>query len=44
MTHPSLDADDLRDALMRSGNVELHARSGADDRFAPIGLKKSFFC
>jgi hypothetical protein len=39
MSHdaPFLDADDLRDALIRSGNsyVELHARSGVDGRFAP---------
>jgi hypothetical protein len=38
MSHdaPSLGTDDLRDALIRSGNsyVELHARSGADGRFA----------
>src|SRR5882757_6949713 len=45
MSHdvPSLDTDDLRDVLFRSGNsyVELHARSGADGRFAPILLQKS---
>ena len=45
MSHdaPSLDTDDLRDVLIRSGNsyVELHARSGADGRFTPIVLKKS---
>src|ERR1700722_8154965 len=38
MSHdaPSLDTDDLRDVLIRSGKswVELHARSGADGRFA----------
>src|ERR1700692_2917116 len=46
MSHvsPSLDTDDLRDVLIRSGNsyVELHARSAADGRFTPIVLKNRF--
>jgi len=39
MSHdaPCLGTDDLRDALIRSGNsyVELHARAVGDGRFAP---------
>jgi len=36
--------DDLRDALIRSGNsyIELHARSGADGRFAPRAVDHEF--
>jgi hypothetical protein len=36
--------DDLRDALIRSGNsyIELHARSGADGRVAPQAASRAF--